>query len=145
MSRLAFVIRLVGLLTIAFAVTGLTLGALGGRSPAPAPQQRTVYVYTCCTAGDVQQVLVPGQPMSLRWITQRVVADTTPTTRYVVLSAELTGPYSDVGSLKSGGPARRWVAASPLRVDTWQSEHPISTMALPGGLAFGPLRPQHQD
>lgn len=121
-------------------VAALFLGACGGGSPAPLTE--TLFQYSCCARADVDQVLKPGEVLSLHWDTRPVAGTKVAPARYVHLQAELDGPYADVSSLKANKSGRlpgggRTLKASELTVDTWRREQVASSIALPADLPGG--------
>jgi hypothetical protein len=91
--------------------------------------------YTCCDARDVDATYHPGQTMTVHWtVTHPGAAPGRP-----VLTAELTGPYGDVGSLKSayGKKGATTFTAPARRPAGTPGEKPVSTIVIGAGAAPG--------
>jgi hypothetical protein len=119
---------LVGVLSLVLVACGSTPAAV---------EVRPLYQYTCCTKADVERIWMPGEPFALHWIAQSAPGTNAPNPRYVVLSAELVGPYPDASSLKKGGGAVRTLRAPDVTADTWQPEDVVSAISLPSDLPAG--------
>jgi hypothetical protein len=112
------------------------LAACGG-SPQPGVTYPR-YQFTCCTTADIYQVWHPGQAVRLHWIVQPA-SSTGDTTRHpLVLIAVLMGPYSDVPTLKKGGPTTYAVQGPVVRTDDrTPAPAPITEFILPADLPEG--------
>lgn len=116
----------------------ILFGTLSGCGTSRTPvRQDAVYAYTCCSKSDIEQVWRPGGQASLHWAAEQRPGIRSLSARYVVLSVQLAGPYSDALSLKGGSTSARTLAAPDVSADTWQSQRPVSIVILPGDLAPG--------
>jgi hypothetical protein len=115
---------------------GLMLLGCGGTGASSIPHQ-PLYQYTCCEKAVVEQAWKVGQPFQLHWISQPAPSTNIPVPRYVVLSAQLIGPYVDVVSLKTGGPGAHTLSAPDISADTWQPLQLVSSIQLPTDLPPG--------
>jgi hypothetical protein len=118
-------------------MSGVALLACGGNSPISQVPHQPLYQYTCCQKADIEQLWLVGQTFTLHWITQPAPGNPVPSSRYVALSAELSGPYRDTGSLKNGGGQVRTLRAHEISADTWQPQELVSSILLPQDLSPG--------
>jgi poly(3-hydroxybutyrate) depolymerase len=111
-------------------VIALAAGLLSAAACASPPQPAPVIDigYTCCDGPDVETAYHPGQTMTMHWTV------THPDARpgHSVLTASLTGPYSDVDTLKAtyGKKGAATFEATPLRPAGTPGEKPVSTIAI---------------
>lgn len=99
----------------------------------------TGYYLTCCTQADIDQPWRPGTTVELNWIVESVSRTTVNPTHKVVATAALTGPYSDVATLKHASGATYTVQGSAVVIDdrTPPRTTPVTTFALPAHLPPG--------
>lgn len=120
----------------AAAGTALFLAACGGS--AQSGLTYPLYQFTCCTTADIDQVWHPGQSVTLHWIVQPAGTTGDTTRHQLVLSAVLMGPYSDVPTLKKGGPTAYAVQGPVVKTDDrTPAPAPTTEFILPAALPVG--------
>jgi hypothetical protein len=127
--------RLVGLAS-ALCVAGMVLGACYAPGPTVTYTQ---YQLTCCVQSDIGQVWKPGTTVELHWIVMSATTTMANPTHKAVVSAALTGPFSDVATLKRAGGATHAVQGSIVTFDdrTPPPSDEVSTFFLPADLPPG--------
>lgn len=100
----------------------------GSGSPSTTASVTRGVIYTCCSAEDVSQRVRPGGTFVVHWMVKPSSGDAEPQT----LGARLTGPYSDVGSLKSGaGGVRPSFSATAIALGGAPGNAPVSLIHVP--------------
>lgn len=119
----------------AAAVAGCAHAQPGYVNGAPA-----TFTYTCCSAGDVDQVIHPGEVFQLHWIVLAGPPSPAAPTP-IALSAFLTGPHTDTTDVKTafgdGVPASPTMEATPVHTTSNAGEAPISRIVVPPDAAPG--------
>ncbi len=107
--------------------------------PGPKAVTYTGYYLTCCTQADIDQPWKPGTTVELHWIVESFSRTTVNPTHKAVATAVLTGPYSDVPTLKHASGATHSVKGSVIAMDdrTPPSTTPVTTFLLPPDLPPG--------
>jgi hypothetical protein len=110
----------------------------------------STYNLTCCTQADINRPWQPGTTVDLHWTVEsdnllHRVFDKNPTHK-VFITAQLSGPYSDLAGLKqiiltggAGAPGGATVHGSDIAMDdrTRPSTTPVTTFVLPADLPPG--------
>jgi hypothetical protein len=110
----------------------------------------STYSLTCCTLADINRPWQPGATVDLHWTVEsdnllHRVFDKNPTHK-VFITAQLSGPYSDLAGLKqiiltggAGAPGGATVHGSDIAMDdrTRPSTTPATTFVLPADLPPG--------
>jgi hypothetical protein len=110
----------------------------------------STYGLTCCTQADINRAWQPGTTIDLHWTVEsdnlfHRVFDKNPTHK-VFITAQLSGPYSDLAGLKqiiltggAGAPGSATVNGSDIAMDdrTRPSTTPVTTFVLPADLPPG--------
>jgi hypothetical protein len=116
------------------AIVASACGMLG-----PDPVTYNAYYLTCCTKADIDHLWQPGTEVDLHWIVEAGTRTTVNPTHKLVVGAALTGPYSDVATLKQAKGATHAVQGSIVRIDdrVAPSEPEVSIFLLPADLPPG--------
>jgi hypothetical protein len=130
------------LLAIATLVVAAFLSGCGPSSPSQSAMTYARYQHSCCEAPDINQTWHPGSKVQLHWTVKYF--DRTPISKPAAetLSVVLSGPYVDVGGLKSdvvkgGAGASRIVTTPNIATDDHNPVAPVSTLSLPPDLQPG--------
>jgi hypothetical protein len=102
----------------------------------PKAVRKPTYWYRCCAKSDIDQTLEAGQIFDLHWMAETELPLPIPTGRYVILAADLVGPYLDPFLNIADGDVHT-VAAPDVTADLWEAETPVSSFALPADLPPG--------
>src|SRR6202140_4219423 len=122
-------------LMVGLGVLAWVLGACTSASQPSGPSY-ALYTYWCCSPGDMQG-WYPGKTVRLHWVATSAAPSTEDRAVPVTLSAVLTGPYSDVTSLKAGSPALTTLNLPPLIADSRVRSPLTSTFAVPSNFVAG--------
>ena len=100
----------------------------------------TAYQLTCCATAEIEQVWKPGTEVDLHWTVEtKERTGTASGAHKIVIVVTLTGPYSDVATLKSSKGASHVVQGSVITMDDRVPpvEPAITTFLLPADLPAG--------
>jgi hypothetical protein len=122
-------------LVVGLAILAWVLGACTSSSQPSGPTYAR-YTYWCCSPGDMQG-WYPGKTVTLHWVVTSAAPSTEDRAVPVTLSAILTGPYSNVSSLKAGSPALTTLKLPPLIADSRLPSPLTSTFTVPSNFAAG--------
>src|SRR5580704_6099452 len=107
--------------------------------PRANPVTYTAYQLTCCTKADIDQLWKPCTEVDLHWIVVNGTTTTVAPTHVLVITASLTGPYSDIDTLKHSRGAAHVVQGSMITMDD-RAPPPapaVSIFLLPADLPAG--------
>jgi len=126
-----------------FVVTTLVLNPTTSGAQSKDSHQAT-FSYSCCSASFVDTIHHPGEVLKLRWIqlTNAPTSTKQPAFR-IVLSANISGPFATVASLKSAF-ARSHPKygdvnskATAIRLSNTKSANPVSSVRIPANAGNG--------
>ena len=105
----------------------------------PSPVTYTTYQLTCCMKADIEQTWQPGTEVDLHLMVETRTQTATNAAHKVVIVVTLTGPFSDVPTLKHASGATHVIQGSVIAMDdrTPPPEPPVSIFLLPGDLPAG--------